>query len=84
MRMSDWTAPTEGQGGIMGKKIRFRDANGKGVSGNFEINGGRITVSAPDGRTRMAGMDESMLNPKTLDFCYMRRSNRLSSFDSLL
>lgn len=50
----------------MSEKISFRDANGKKVSGRFEVSRGMITVTAFDGRKRMAEIEESMLSPETL------------------
>jgi hypothetical protein len=48
------------------EKISFKDPNGKHLSGLFNVSGGRITVTAPDGRTKTAAIEESMLSPETL------------------
>ena len=36
------------------------------LSGLFNVSGGMITVTAPDGRTKTAGIEDSMLSPETL------------------
>jgi hypothetical protein len=48
------------------EKISFEDPNGKRLSGLFNVSGGMMTVTAPDGRTKTAGIEESMLGPETL------------------
>jgi len=48
------------------EKISFQDPNGKHLSGLFNVSGGMITVTAPDGRTKTAGIADSMLSPETL------------------
>jgi hypothetical protein len=50
----------------MSEKISFQDADGKHVSGRFKISHGMITVTAPDGRTKTAEIEDSMLGPETL------------------
>ena len=50
----------------MSEKISFQDAEGKRISGSFEVTGGLITVSARDGRTKTAEIEDSMLGPETL------------------
>ena len=50
----------------MSKKISFEDGDGKRLSGLFNVSGGMITVTAPDGRTKTANIEESMLSPETL------------------
>ena len=50
----------------MSEKISFKDPNGKHLSGLFNESGGRITVTAPDGRTKTAAIEESMLSPEIL------------------
>ena len=50
----------------MDEKISFEDPNGKRLSGLFNVSGGMITVTAPDGRTKTAGIEDSMLSPETL------------------
>jgi hypothetical protein len=50
----------------MPQKISFRDGAGKLVSGSFEVHQGMITVTASDGRTKTAVLDEKMLNTETL------------------
>jgi DNA-binding protein YbaB len=47
-------------------KISLLDADGKSVSGRFEVSRGMITVTASDGRTKTVEIDESMLSPETL------------------
>ena len=51
---------------VMITKISFLDADGKRVSGRFEVSQGMITVTASDGRTKTEEIEESMLNPETL------------------
>jgi hypothetical protein len=46
--------------------IKMRDGRGKLVSGSFEVREGVIIVTASDGRTRTAKLDESLLNTETL------------------
>jgi hypothetical protein len=48
------------------EKISFQDTDGKRLSGLFNVSGGMITVTAPDGRTKTAGIEDSMLSPQTL------------------
>jgi hypothetical protein len=48
------------------EKISFKDPNGKHLSGLLNVSGGRITVTAPDGRTKTAAIEESMLSPEIL------------------
>jgi hypothetical protein len=50
----------------MSEKISFRDAGGKIVSGRFNVGDGTVTVTAHDGRTRIAEIEEGMLSPETL------------------
>jgi hypothetical protein len=50
----------------MNEKFNFQDADGNRVSGHFELSHGMITVTAPDGRTKTAEIDEGMLSPETL------------------
>ena len=40
----------------MDEKISFKDPNGKHLSGLFNVSGGMITVTGPDGRTKTAGI----------------------------
>jgi hypothetical protein len=49
----------------MSEKISFQDANGTEVSGRFEVSHGMITVTAPDGRTKTAEIEEGTLSPET-------------------
>jgi hypothetical protein len=48
------------------EKISFEDPHGKRLSGLFNVSGGMITVTTPDGRTKTAGIEDSMLSPETL------------------
>jgi hypothetical protein len=48
------------------EKISFKDPNGKHLSGLFDVSGGMITVTGPNGRTKTAGIEDSMLGPETL------------------
>ncbi len=50
----------------MSKQISFEDGNGKRLSGLLNVSGGMITVTAPDGRTKIANIEESLLSPETL------------------
>ena len=50
----------------MSEKISFQDAEGKRISGLFDVSHGVITVTASDGRTKMAEIEEDTLSPKTL------------------
>jgi hypothetical protein len=50
----------------MRNKISFDDIDGKSVSGQFEVSDGKITVTAPDGRTKIVDVDDSMLSTETL------------------
>jgi hypothetical protein len=49
----------------MNEKISFQDADGKSVSGRFEVHRGVITVTARDGRTKRAEIEEDTLSPET-------------------
>jgi hypothetical protein len=51
------------QSGGMITKISFQDADGRSVSGQFQMSRGMITVTAVDGRTKTAKIEESMLSP---------------------
>jgi hypothetical protein len=51
------------QSGGMITKISFQDADGRSVSGQFQVSRGMITVTAVDGRTKTAKIEESMLSP---------------------
>jgi len=44
----------------MSEKISFQDTDGKYVSGQYKVSDRKITVTAPDGRTRTVDIDESM------------------------
>jgi hypothetical protein len=50
----------------MSEQISFQDADGKHVSGRFDVSDGMITVTAPDGRKKTAKIEEGMLSPETL------------------
>jgi hypothetical protein len=50
----------------MSDKITFQDGDGKPISGRFDVSHGIITVTAHDGRTKMAEIEEGMLSPETL------------------
>ena len=50
----------------MSEKISFQDAKGKRISGLFDVSHGVITVTASDGRTKMAEIEEDTLSPETL------------------
>ena len=50
----------------MNEKINLQDADGKRILGSFEVTGGLITVTARDGRTKTAEIEESMLSPEIL------------------
>ena len=55
-----------GNNSPMPKKISLRDARGKLISGSFAVREGMITVTASDGRTKTAKIDEGMLRHETL------------------
>jgi hypothetical protein len=50
----------------MSENIVFHDADGKRVSGRFDVSDGMITVTARDGRTKTSVIEEGMLSPETL------------------
>jgi hypothetical protein len=50
----------------MSENISFQDADGKSVSRRFEVSHGVITVTARDGRTKRAEIEEDTLSPETL------------------
>jgi hypothetical protein len=50
----------------MSEQIGFQDANGKRISGRFDVSHGMITVTARDGRTKKVEIEEGMLSPETL------------------
>ena len=50
----------------MSENISFQDTDGKSVSGRFEVSRGVITVTARDGRTKRAEIEEDTLSPETL------------------
>ena len=50
----------------MSEKISFQDADGKRISGQFDVSQGIITVTAKDGRTMTAEIEKNMLSPETL------------------
>jgi hypothetical protein len=50
----------------MSETISFQDADGKRISGRFDVSHGMIIVTAHDGRTKTADIKESMLSPETL------------------
>jgi hypothetical protein len=49
----------------MSEQISFQDANGKRISGRFDVSQGMITVTARDGRMKMAAIEDQMLSPET-------------------
>jgi hypothetical protein len=53
----------------MSEEISFQDADGKLVSGRFNVSDGMITVTAHDVRTRTVEIDESVLSSETLQKC---------------
>jgi hypothetical protein len=50
----------------MSEQISFQDANGKRISGRFDVSQGMIIVTARDGRTKKVEIEEGMLSPETL------------------
>jgi hypothetical protein len=50
----------------MTKRLDFKLANGKPISGHFEVKNGVVTVTTNDGRTTSAAIEESMLGAETL------------------
>ena len=61
-----WSAYFAANNSPMQKKISLRDARGKLISGSFAVREGMITVTASDGRTKTAKIDEGMLRHETL------------------
>ena len=51
---------------VVSEKISFQDRDGKPLSGLFQASHGMITVTSPDGRTKTAEIEDSMLGPETL------------------
>ena len=50
----------------MSKKLSFKDANGRTISGHFVVSKSMMTVIARDGSTATADLTDSMLSPETL------------------
>jgi hypothetical protein len=50
----------------MSEKLSFKDADGKTISGRFEVKDGIMTVTARGGRKRTAEIKDSLLSPETL------------------
>jgi hypothetical protein len=53
----------------MSEKISFQDAEGKRISGLFDVGHGVITVTASDGRTKMAEIEEDTLSLRPSQEC---------------
>jgi hypothetical protein len=50
----------------MSEKISIQDVDGKSISGHYVVRNGRVIVTASDGRTTRAAIEDSMLSPETL------------------
>ena len=50
----------------MSEKISIQDVDGKSISGHYVLRNGVVIVTASDGRTTRAAIEESMLSPETL------------------
>ena len=50
----------------MSEKISIQDVDGKSISGHYVLSNGIVIVTASDGRTTRAAIEESMLSPETL------------------
>jgi hypothetical protein len=50
---------------VMSEKISI-DVDGKRISGRYVVKDGMVTVTASDGRTTRAVIEDSMLSPETL------------------
>jgi hypothetical protein len=50
----------------MNSKVSFKALDGTIISGWFEVNDGKVTVTAPDGRVITVGTEEAMLGAETL------------------
>ena len=50
----------------MSKKLSFKDANGRTISGHFVVSKGIMTVIAGNGSTATANLTDNMLTPETL------------------
>jgi hypothetical protein len=67
----------------MSETISFRDADGKRISGRSYVSHGMITVTASDGRTKTAEIEESMLSPETLARMLILHSPECSYFNCI-
>ena len=50
----------------MSEKISIQDVDGKSISGHYVARNGSVVVTASDGRTTRAAIEDSMLSPETL------------------
>jgi hypothetical protein len=50
----------------MSEKISIQDVDGKSISGHYVLKNGIVIVTASDGRTTRAAIEESVLSPETL------------------
>jgi hypothetical protein len=50
----------------MSEKISVQDVDGNSISGHYVLRNGIVIVTASDGRTTRAAIEESMLSPETL------------------
>jgi hypothetical protein len=50
----------------MSEKISIQDVAGKPISGRYVLRDGIVIVTASDGRTTRAAIEDSMLSPDTL------------------
>ena len=60
----------------MSDEIYVQHTNGKRISGRYVVKDGTVTVTAPDGRTTTAGIEDSMLAPQTLAKALLFRLHR--------
>jgi hypothetical protein len=50
----------------MSEKISIQDVDGKPIPGRYVLRDGIVVVTASDGRTTRAAIEDSMLSPETL------------------
>jgi hypothetical protein len=58
------------------EKISFKEPNGKRLSGLFNVSGGKITVTASDGRTKTRRSKKACSAPRPSPKCSYFNCNR--------